>query len=56
MIDSFALLTYASLAASRTHLQRLLACLNITLDSDLLLLQKKKKKAIYVSYENHADK
>ena len=55
MIDSFALLTYASLAASRTHLQRLLACLNITLDSDLLLLQKK-KKAIYVSYENHADK
>ena len=34
VIDSFALLAYASLAASRTLLQQLLACLNFTLDSE----------------------
>ena len=34
VMDSFVLLAYASLAASRTHLQRLLACLNFTLDSE----------------------
>ena len=34
VIDSFVLLAYASLAASRTLLQRLLACLNFTLDSE----------------------
>ena len=33
MIDSFALTTYATLVASRILLQRLLACLNFTLDS-----------------------
>ena len=33
-IDSFVLLAYASLAASRTLLQQLLACLNFTLDSE----------------------
>ena len=32
-MDSFALVEYASLAASRTFLQQLLACLNFTLDS-----------------------
>ena len=32
VIDSFVLLAYASLAASRTLLQRLLACLNFTLE------------------------
>ena len=31
---SFALVAYASLAASRTLFQQLLACLNFTLDSD----------------------
>ena len=31
-MDSFVLLAYASLAASRTLLQRLLACLKFTLD------------------------
>ena len=37
VMDSFLLVGYASLAASRTLLQRLLACLNFTLDSvDLL--------------------
>ena len=34
MMDSFVLVAYASLAASRTLLQRLLACLNFTLDSE----------------------
>ena len=33
-MDSFVLLAYASLATSRTLLQRLLACLNFTLDSE----------------------
>ena len=32
-MDSFVLLGYASLAASRTLLQQLLACLNFTLES-----------------------
>ena len=34
VMDSFVLLAYTSLAASRTLLQRLLACLNFTLDSE----------------------
>ena len=34
VMDSFVLLAYASLAASRTLLQQLLACLNLTLDSE----------------------
>ena len=34
MMDSFVLIKYASLAASRTLLQQLLACLNFTLDSE----------------------
>ena len=33
VMDSFVLLAYASLAASRIFLQQLLACLNFTLDS-----------------------
>ena len=33
-MDSFVLLAYASLAASRTLSQRLLACLNFTLESE----------------------
>ena len=42
VMDFFVLLTYASLAASRNLLQRLLACLNFTLDSEDLsfLVQK----------------
>ena len=31
-MDSFVLLAYASVAASRTFLQQLLACMNYTLD------------------------
>ena len=34
VMDSFVLLAYASLAASRTLLQQSLACLNFTLDSE----------------------
>ena len=37
MMDSFVLVAYASLAASGTLWQRLLACLNFTLDSKDLL-------------------
>ena len=39
VMDSFVLLAYASLAASRTILQRLLACLNFTLDSEDLFYE-----------------
>ena len=34
VMDSFVLVAYVSLAASRTLLKRLLACLNFTLDSE----------------------
>ena len=44
VIDSFGLVAYASLAASRTLLQRLLACLNFTLDSEDLFCWCKRKK------------
>ena len=33
-MDSFVLLAYGSLAASGIFLQQLLACLNVTLDSE----------------------
>ena len=35
-MDSLVLVAYASLAASRTLLQQLLACLTFTLDSEVL--------------------
>ena len=44
VIDSFVLSACASLAALRTYLQRLLACLNITLDSEDLSFWKKGRK------------
>ena len=43
-MDSFVLLGYVSLAASRTLLQRILACLNFTLDSEDLSFWHKQKK------------
>ena len=44
VMDLFVFVAYASLAASRTRLQRLLVCLNFTLDSeDLFCLNKRKK-------------
>ena len=44
MMEAFVLVAYASLAASRTLLQRLLACLNFTLDSEDLFCWYKRKK------------
>ena len=44
VMDSFVLLAYATLAASRTLLQQLLACLNFTLKSDYFSLWFKQKK------------
>ena len=43
-MDFFVLLAYASLTASRTLLQWLLACLNFTLESEDLSFQYKGKK------------
>ena len=44
LMVSFVLLAYATLAVSRTFLQKLLACLSFTLDSeDLSFLYKQKK-------------
>ena len=40
------LLEYASLAASRTLLQRLLACLNFILEAEDLSLWYKRKKRV----------
>ena len=59
VMDSFVLLAYASLAASRTLLQWLLACLNFTLDSEDLSFWYKWKKwflwtmAAIEAAENH---
>ena len=44
VMDSFVLLAYATFAASRTLLQRLMACLNITLESEDFYLWCKRKK------------
>ena len=44
VMDSFVLLAYASLAASTTLLQQLLACLSFTLDSEDLFCWCKRKK------------
>ena len=44
VMDSFVLVAYASLAASRTFLQRLLDFLNFALDSKDLLSWHKRKK------------
>ena len=47
VIESFVLVAYASLAASRILLQWLLAYLNFTLDSENLFCWPKKKKDFY---------
>ena len=43
VMDPFVLLTYPSLAASRTLLQQLLACLNFTLESKIFLFGTNEK-------------
>ena len=53
MMDSFVLLAYASLAASRTLLQRLLACLNFTLESEDFSLWYKQKSDFYELWQQH---
>ena len=61
VMDSFVLLAYVSLAASRTHLQRLLACLNFTLEAeDLSFWYRQKKWFLWAATaaeaaENHGD-
>ena len=51
VMNAFVLLAYASLTASRTLLQQLLACLNFTLDSEeLFCWYKRKKKRISMNY------
>ena len=50
VMDSFVLVAYASLAASRSLLQGLLACLNFTLDSEDLFCWYKRKKMISMNY------
>ena len=50
VIDPFVLLAYASLTASRTLLQRLLACLNFTLEAEDLSFWYKPKKMISMDY------
>ena len=44
VMNSFALLAYASLAALRALLQQLLACLNFALDSEDFFCWYKRKK------------
>ena len=59
--DSFVFAAYASLPASRTLLQQLLACLNLTLDSEDLSFRYRRKKwllgtmAATQAAENHGD-
>ena len=61
VMDSFVLVAYASLAASRSILQQLVACLNFTLDSEDLFCSYKRKKwslwtmAAAQAVENHGD-
>ena len=61
VMDSFVLLAYASLAAWRTILQQLLACLNFTLElEDLSFWYKLKKWFLWTiaaaeAAENHGD-
>ena len=60
-MDSFALLAYTSLATSRTLLQRLLTCLNFTLEAeDISFWYKQKKRFLSAmaapqAAENHGD-
>ena len=52
-MDSFVLLAYASVAAWRTLLQRLLACLNFTLEAEDLSFWYKQKSDFYELWQQH---
>ena len=54
-IYSLVLLAYASLAASRTLLKRLLACLNFTLDSENSFCRCKQKSDFYELWQHKPD-
>ena len=53
VMDSFVLVAYGSLAASRTLLQRLRACLNFTLDSEDLFVDTNEKSDFYGLWQQH---
>ena len=53
VMNPFVLLAYASLAASRTFLQRLLACHNFTLNSENLFYFYKRKKVIPMNWQRN---
>ena len=53
LMDSFALLAYVNLAASRILLQQLLACLNFTLESEDLSLWYIQKNDFYELWQQH---
>ena len=53
LMDSFILVAYVSLPASRTFVQWLLACLNLTLDSKDLLCWYKQKSGFYELWQQH---
>ena len=54
VMDSVVLLAYVSLAASRTLLQQLLACLNFTSEAeDLSFWHKQKKSDFYKLWQQH---
>ena len=55
-MESFVLLAYESLAALRTLLQRSLACLNFTLESEDVSLWYKRKKAAAMAAAQAAEK
>ena len=53
VMDSFVLLAYVCLAASRTLLQRLLACLNFTLNQKIFLFGANEKTDFYELWQQH---
>ena len=55
VMDSFVLIAYASLPASKTLLQQLLACRNFTLASEDIFCWYKQKSDFYELWRNHGD-
>ena len=53
VMDSFVLFAYANLSASRNLSQRLLACLNFTLESEDVSFWFKRKKYFYELWQQH---
>ena len=52
-MDSFVLVAYASLGASRALSQQLLACLNFTLESEYFFCRYKQKSVFYELWKQH---